>query len=185
MENIFRSELIQKYRKTVITGTGEITDWNGEPCISITPAPFYKNLDSGNTSAILRDEFLPNTQYIFDLWVDYDGSYASNAYRQGGLTVYYTDDTNSGGILRGTGGDGVGFQHKKLITPAGKSVKYVNVYYGYNVPVYYRLDSYICPVSTLNINKQGQIATTTTVEDKDQASFLNGGSIYCDNFYEY
>ena len=185
-ENIFRSELIAKYNtKNRTDGVGGIVIWNNIPTICLKPEPFYQNLEDGTISSILRYDFIPNTQYIIDLYADYDGSYASNAYRTGGLTVYYSDGTNSGATLRGTGGDGVGFQHKKIITPAGVSVTGINVYYSYNVPVYYRLDSYISPVSTLSIQKNGQLKTTNTIEDKNPASFLKGGSIYCNQFYEY
>ena len=129
---------------------------------------------------------MQNTQYLFDLWVDGDYSTNdSNGWSTGGIQVTYTDGTSSTALLV-TGGDGLGYQHKRLISDAGKTIKKLNIRYGYNKPVYYRWDSYIVPLTTENINKQGQLITSHLIENTENyTSFLKGGSVRCDQFYEY
>ena len=188
MSNIFRSELIMPYAKAGYTaGIGEWVVRNGENAIRLKPAPFYQNstnTDGSTRSAILDNEIQPNTQYICDLWIDVNDTYSGDAYRNGGLMIYYDDGTSSTDF-RLIGSDGAGFQHKILITPAGKSISRINVYYGYNLPVYYRWDSYIAPITASNVNKVGQLNTCDIIENQEVASLSKGGSAYSNNFYEY
>ena len=183
-ENIFRSEIIKKYNtKNRTAGIGEYVLRNGIWCMDIRPEPFYKNIDN-NTSGILFDEFILNTSYIIDMWIDVDDVVYNNNNVAAGFTLYYTDNTTESFAYTG-GGSNSGFHHKKIITPITKSIKSLEIYYYTSSPVYYRWDSYIVPVETLNINKQGQILTAQTIENQDIASFSKGGSIYLNNFYEY
>ena len=186
MENIFRSELIMPYRKTVTTGTGEWTQRNGENSIAIKPAPFYKNYSLNGTTinCILCNEFEPNTQYLIDLWIDADANYSSNQYNKGGLVVYYTDGTSTS-YWQCTGGNGVGFQHKCARTAVGKSVKYIEALYKANGPIYYRWDSFIVPCSTTSINAKGQLITGTLAENQDTVAIRKGGGTYSNTLYEY
>lgn len=185
MDNLFRTELIQSWSKSgPVEGTGEWHIIENEQCISIKPAPYYKNLPE-EASGLLVDLFLENTSYIFDIWENADYSTNdSGGWSTGGISIVYTDGT-SDTTLYVTGGDGIGFQHKKVITPSDKTIKKIGIRYGYNKPVYYRWDSYIAPYTIQNLNKLGQIKTNHIIENKNPASFLKGGSIYCNNFYEY
>ena len=182
MSNLFRSELIMPYRKTVTAGTGEWTTRNGIPCMDIRPAPFYKNLDDGTVSGILRGQFAPLTSYIIDMWIDVDDVISGGNNVAAGFTLRYTDGTTESFVF--TGGN-KGFQHKKVITPNTKSINLLDIYYYTSIAVYYRWDSYITPVGTLNTNKAGQLYLTNGIENQALASFSNGGSAYSQQFYEY
>lgn len=186
MENLFRTELIQSFAKAGQTsGIGEWCVIDGENCICTKPYPFYKNLPE-NASGLLVDLFAPNTQYIFNFWInsDYSKNTAGTAYSTGGFTIYYSDGTSNSTFLV-TGYDGAGFQHKKLITAANKTISKISIRYGYNAPVYYRWDSYICPITTLNVSKNGQLNTIQLIEDQNSTVIHNGGSIHTNNLYEY
>lgn len=184
MSNIFRSELIMPYRKSAGVGTGEISVYAGENAIVLKPAPFYQNLNNGTRSAILDNEIQPNTQYLIDMWINADDAIYNDQYRSGGLVIYYDDGTSTT-TFRVTGGDGVGFQHKRLITPAGKTISRINVYYGYNLPIYYRWDSCIVPITSINTTKQGQLNHAECIENQNIASLSKSGVIYTNNIYEY
>lgn len=182
MSNIFRSELIIPYAKAgYTTGIGEWTTRNGEAAMNISPAPFYKNLDNGTVSGILRNEFIPNTSYIIDLWIDVDEVVYNNNNVAGGLTLKYTDGTSEAFSFTGP----KGWNHKKVITPATKSIKLLDIYYYTSTPVYYRWDSYIAPITASNVNKVGQLDICNIIENQDIASLSKGGSAYSNNFYEY
>lgn len=187
MENLFKTENIQPLSKNGPTyaGTGEWVERNGESCMRIKPAPFYKNLDDGDTSALMINIFKENTSYIFDFWADADDciNTSTGAYSSGGCSIVYTDGTMD--TLYFSGGDNIGFQHQQIITPSNKTIKRVSARYSVNQPVYYRWDSYISEFSTLNINQNGQINATQLVEKIElHANIKKGGSIYCNNFYE-
>lgn len=183
MENIFKTELIQlSNTKGQTAGIGEWTVDNGIPAMDIRPVPFYKNLDNGNISGILKGLFEPNTSYLIDLWVDTDDVIYNGNNVAGGLTVVYTDSSTESFVF--TGGN-KGFQHKKIITPNTKTINYLNIYYYVNQPVYYRWDSYITKITTQNISNQGQLNVNNTIENQTITSLSKGGSIYLNNFYEY
>lgn len=182
MSNIFRSELIIPYAKAGYTsGIGEWTARNGVPAMDIRPAPFYKNLDNATNSGILRDEFSPNTSYLIDLWIDVDDVISNGSNVAGGLTLRYTDGTSEAFSFTGP----KGWNHKKIITPATKSIKLLDIYYYTSIPVYYRWDSYIAPITTSNVNKVGQLDVCNIIENQEIASLSKGGSAYSNNFYEY
>jgi hypothetical protein len=162
MSNIFRSELIMPYAKAGHSvGIGEWTTRNGAAAMDIRPVPFYKNLDDGTVSGILRNEFIPNTSYLVDLWIDVDDVISSGSNVAAGLTLKYTDGTSESFVFTGP----KGWNHKKVITPATKSIKLLDIYYYTSVPVYYRWDSYIAPITSSNINKVGQLDICNIIEN--------------------
>lgn len=180
--NIFRSELIMPTAKAGYTERiGEIVEHNGYYAMNIAPAPFYHNLPS-ELSGILQGQFLPNTSYIFDLWIDVDSVIFGGENRTGGLVIKFTDGTQDGSysIIGGN----KGWQHKKIITPSNKTIDRLEIYYYTSTDVFYRLDSYICPISSTKITKQGILDTTNITENSEIASIYKGGSIYSSKFIE-
>ena len=181
--NIFKSEFITPFAKSGQTvGIGEIVTHNNTYAMNIRPAPFYQNLEN-NTSGILKGYFKANTSYIFDMWIDADSVYSNNAYRTGGFYIKYSDGTNDSTFLT-LGGDGVGYQHKRLITPNNKTIDRLEIYYYASLDVFYRLDSYICPIDAFKINKTGNVDTTNIIENVTTAQINKSGSDYASEFIE-
>ena len=180
--NIFRSELIMPAAKAGrTTGIGEIVEHNGYYAMNIAPEPFYKNI-SNSVSGILQGQFFPNTSYIFDLWIDVDSVIYNGNNVVGGLYIVFTDGSLNDSFVF-IGGN-KGWQHKKIITPSNKTIDRLSVRYYVSTDVFYRLDSYICPISSTKIIKQGILDTTNITENSEIASFYKGGSIYSSNFIE-
>lgn len=182
--NIFRYELINPYAKTPnVVGTGEWGLRNGEWAMNIKPAPFYKNLED-DKSGFLTNKFLPNTQYVVDYWIDADDVINSDngSYVSSGIFISYTDETTD--TLYTTGGNGVGFQHKRMITDSGKTIHHIGVRYGANLNTYYRWDSYVCPIGQEQIVKEGLIKSTQFIEKNSQASIHESGSMLVTNIIE-
>lgn len=172
------------YRKSAVDGTGQIVDRNGIPSMDIRPAPFYKNLDDGTVSGILRSEFLPNMQYVINLWIDADDVISGGNNVAAGMIVMYSDGTHTDLIVTGNSTTKPGFQNKKLVTTAGKSVNRLEVYYYTSSPTFYRLDSIVTPFSNLSLYKSGVFDAATFTEDQTIASFTQGGAINGNNFIE-
>ena len=182
--NIFRYELINPYAKNLsAVGTGEWGLRNGEWAMNIKPAPFYKNLED-DKSGFLTNKFLPNTQYVVDYWIDADDVINSDngSYISSGIFVSYTNGTTD--TLYTTGGNGVGFQHKRMITDSDKTIHHIGVKYGANLNTYYRWDSYICPIGQEQIVKEGLIKSTQFIEKNSQASIHESGSMLVTNIIE-
>lgn len=180
--NIFRSELIMPVAKAgKTTRIGEIVEHNGYYAMNIAPEPFYKNI-SNSVSGFLQGQFFPNTSYIFDLWVDVDSVIYNGNNVAGGLNIIFTDGSSNNSFVF-IGGN-KGWQHKKIITPSNKTIDRLTVYYYISTDVFYRLDSYICPISSTKIMKQGILDTTNITENSEIASFYKGGSIYSSKFIE-
>lgn len=166
MGNIFKSEYINKYatNKTV-AGSGNIELRNGIPAINIR-APYFYN---GSYIKVLQDEFKPNTQYKFDLWVDLDDEYAQvepyNNYTSG-FYIKYTDGTSSSiNGFKGNHINPIGFQHLIIYSEKNKTIDGLNFSYNYGRPNYFRLDSVILPVkNTSNINKSGIVNSSQFIE---------------------
>ena len=79
--------------------------------------------------------------------------------------VKYTDNTSANCVV--TGGENIGFQNVYYVTDKNKSVKNFEVYYYSSLPVYYRADSYIAPLSnTTKIIKQG-ILESSIINERD------------------
>lgn len=178
--NIFRSELISPFAKSSGEGTGEIVEKNNKMAMCIKPSPFYQNLEN-NDSGVLVGCFQPNTSYMFDIWMDLSEKNSSNEYVTGGFVIYYTDGTTNT-TFRLSGQEG--WQHNKIITPSNKTIEKLVIRYSYNVPVFYRLDSYICPISSSRITKSGILTTTNIIENSKIASIHKGGSTYSSEFIE-
>lgn len=167
--NIFRSELIMPFAKSgATTGIGEITNRNGEPAIVLRQPPFEQNLED-NKSGFLQGYFAPNTSYIFDIWEDTDDVMSQDNF-VGGFMIDYTDGTSKATFV--VQGGNKGFQHIQLITPATKSIDRLDVF---GVPnVYYKVNSYICPVDALKIMKNGLFVTSNLSEDGNAALHESG-----------
>jgi hypothetical protein len=185
MCNIFTTENVAKYNtKPRYVGVGEYVLRNGIWAMDIRPEPFYKNY--GDESYILRNEFIANTQYIIDLWIDGDDCIYDGVCRPCGLRLYYTDGTyNDSAVI--TGASNKGFQHVQYVTDKSKSVRDFDAYYWTSTPVYYRADSRVIPLSNQsNINKQGIAQSTEMTE------YINGldnskigkGYMLSNQFYE-
>ena len=190
MENIFKTENFPKYAKA----TSDIGQWvtrNGVNAMVFTPYPFWYGNDTEENKlksyGILREEFTPNTQYLFDLWVDADDSYHDAQSRNvlGGFTVYYTDGTDDQTLLtNGNRDNPIGWQHKVLISNPSKSIQGLSVYYHTNTPVYYRWDSSISAYYIDNINKNGVIEVGQLREGQPEFKDVKGGLVICNDFIE-
>lgn len=177
MSNLFLQENIQQYLTddiTVTAGGGEYVLRNGLWSMDIRPRAYYdsgsgtwaRTNNNGSAGAIhvLKGYFLPNTRYVFDFWIDADDDYYNDTVKwfAAGMTIKYTD--NSTASLAVTGGDGVGFQHKIVVTPSNKSVSHLTVNYYSSMPTYYRADSYICPFDEIHLYKTGVLETQNITE---------------------
>ena len=170
--NIFTTENIAKYNtKGATAGIGEYTLRNGYWSMDIRPAPFWQNYETSK-STLLKDDFLPNTQYIIDLWIDGDDVIYNGSNVACGLQLYYTDGTSNASAVI-TGGN-KGFQHVQYVTNQNLSIDRLGVYYYVSQPVYYRADSFITPLyNTTAINKTGII---NSGEIKEQSILTNNFS---------
>lgn len=184
MSNIFRKELIQPYSKSgAVAGTGIWVQRNDVWAMDIRPAPFYQNLPDSK-SGILANDFLPNTSYVIDMWIDADSVIYNNNNVAAGFTIRYEDNTSDSTFVV-TGGN-KGFQHKILITPSSKTISRLDIYYYVSQPVYYRWDSYIQPIIKPSIGQNGIFNTNSIiVNNYDNASLNQGGILYSNQFYEY
>ena len=174
--NIFTTENISKYAKSgYTTGIGEWVQRNGIWSMAINPSRFW---DTTNKTflRVLANEFIENTQYVVNIYVDVDDNTS-----YGGIRVYYTDNTY---VNLSATTDESGFQFKYLVTDSSKSVRNIAINYNNAVNSYYRWDSYIMPFSSLSITKQNQLLSGNLIEDQNTVSFHKGGSIHIDNFYE-
>lgn len=172
--NIFRSELIMPYAKSSSGSHGQIVERNGYPAIAIQPTPFYQNL-ANSESGFLCNEFIPNTQYIIDLWIDSELVMNGSNPSTGGLYLDYTDGTSVGNTFIVTGGI-AGWQHKYYITDANKSIKKVSIRYGVNKSVYFRADSFMAPIGTHKITKTGRVIIPSLSENSNIYKIQKGGN---------
>ena len=174
--NIFLTENIAKHNtKNNTVGVGEWVQRNGVWAMNIRPAPFYQNYTAqdGTTklSYCLREEFSPNTQYLFNMWIDTDDVISGGNNVFGGLQVVYSDSTTYNIGQAKTNG----FKHFTYLTTAGKSVDRLSVYYYTSLNVYYRGDSFIVPmVNTTNIERTGIVNSSEFVETILPTAFGEG-----------
>ena len=166
MSNIFLSEIIQSYAKYPNNrGHGEYVFHNGYWAMDIEPATFYKATDEIKSSRILQNEFIPNTRYVFDMWIDTDAIVSGGSNRLGGLMIYYTDGSGDQTCCPvGDQNNPKGYQHCFVITPANKSVNYLYAYYYTSNYVYFRADSYICPLDEIELHQTGVLNTQNITE---------------------
>lgn len=185
MSNIFTHENISKHNtKNQTKGVGEYEFIDGYWAMNIRPYPFYQNHtdESGNkVSYALKEEFIPNTRYVFSIWINADYAISSEKYRQQGMRIYYDDNSSSTLFVTGP----QGWVHKTLVTPEDKTVKLVNIYYGYSLDTYYRYDSFIIPlINNTSVEKNGIVKTGEFIETVPPASF-GGDYIIGNEFIEY
>ena len=180
--NIFTSENLMKYWNTSVNGVGH-GEWdvlNGENAIRINPSRFRKN---DAQVQVFKDEFLPNTNYIFNLYINMDRenlSYTGTA--SSGIKIYYSNGDTKSLTLKPTDTP-KGWQNLFLITT--QDVAYIVFHYGANYSVRYRWDSYIMPVTEdIGITAPG-VFNTGTLVNADSASIQKGGVIAANNFYEF
>ena len=184
--NIWTSENIMKYWDgTSATAKGEWTVRNGENAISIQPNNFHQNSAS---IQIFKDEFLPNTQYVINLWMDVDDVVYNGNNVAGGMSVVYTDGSVTHLSPVGNKTSPKGWQNKLLFTDASKSVAYMASYYYTSIPVYYRWDSYVMPVDMPSVNKTGVFNVESLISlynTEDSAEISRSGAISANTFYEF
>ena len=184
MSNLFKTELVMPYAYSPTSqGHGELVEHNGYWSINIQPAPFY----NGAYAQILQNEFLPNTQYLFDMWIDGDLTVYQDVNRPAGLVIYYTDGSSYNLLVTGNQSNPLGYQHVVYVTPTDKSVKSVASYYYVSYPTYYRIDSLIVPVSEPQISKKGIITSnqfTETLSGVNKQPGIQHGNIFAEQFYE-
>lgn len=153
--------------------------------MDIRPEPFYKNF--GDESYCLRDEFLPNTQYIVNVWIDGDDNISGGSNRACGFTLYYTDGTEETGAVI-TGGD-LGFQHVQYVTNPSKSVKQIGYYYYTSAyPILYRADSFIAPLTnSTSVRKSGIVTSGEFAESytPPTSAKIGKGFILTNEFIEW
>lgn len=167
MSNIFLSETIQSYAKSPnARGHGEYVFHNGYWAMDIEPATFYKGSDEVKDAHVLSEEFIPNTRYVFDIWVDVDAIIYNDINRPAGLRIFYTDGSSDSSSLITTGSHdpATGYQHLFYVSPSNKSVDYLTVYYWSSSYVYYRADSYICPLDEIQLYQTGVLNIQNTTE---------------------
>ena len=183
MSNIFKTELIQPYAYNFSsTGHGELVKHDGYWSINLEPNKFY----NGSQSPILQNEFYPNTQYLFDMWIDGDLTVYQDINRPAGLTIIYTDDSTYSFVITGSASNPKGYQHIVYVTPSNKSVKCINTYYFTSFPTYYRIDSFIIPVSNVQFYKTGILESDNITEILSGTSKagIQHGNIFANQFYE-
>lgn len=187
-QNIFTPENMKKYLYSTgsTTNIGEFVDRNGVAAMRLSPAPYYNANYNPQSAYLFADEFKPNTQYIFDLWIDADDVIYQDVNRAAGLYAVYSDGTSNAILHTGTHGSGgtTGFVHKRYITTPGKTLSGVTVYYWTSVPPYYRWDSSITEYTNTSVEKTGVLDTGILKENSDIASLVNGGEITCDRILE-
>lgn len=184
-ENIFKSEYISKYASSLDGSYGQWGTRNSVPCILIQPHKFYYGSGDERNKSVLKDYFIPNTQYIFDMWMDADDVVYNGNNVACGFEIWYTDNTSdSTFVITGNQSNPIGFQHKRLVTAAGKSIKGLGIYYYTSITVYYKVGSFIAPVSQASLGTNGVFNTAQIVEVDGTASINKGGSSYVNSIIE-
>lgn len=153
------------------------TDRNGEQAVAL-PAHYFYFGENDDRNIHLQGKFLPNTQYKFDFWIDYDDIIYEDINRMGGIVVFYTDGSADYSLCdSGDYYNHAGWKHKMLITDPSKSVKGIHVYYWTSTPAYYRYDSIIKKITSTDIQKSGVISTGQFRENTDGIKIYKDGHI--------
>lgn len=170
--NLWRHEFLQANATTNIPWTTR----NGDKAFKITPSQFY----NGSFIPMLKNKFLPNTQYKFDLWIDADDVVASSAptQRYAGVKIRYTDGVYESVIVVGNSENPIGWQEKVFFSNASKSIDYLIIYYDINIGGYYRWDSTITKVGmNASIEKNGDANAAQFKENSNIAKIYKAGDI--------
>lgn len=168
-------ENLLKYENTLLYTNPANTDTRGKYVIRNNElAMAFKATDtyfgsSTDKSKLLYNMFKPNTQYIFDLWIDTDDVIYDNRNVGDGFGIIYTDGTSVQQALYKVGSNPgetpKGFQHIVYVSAAGKTVESLSIYYHVSVTFYVRADSFITELSNTNIHKSGIIESGQFIED--------------------
>lgn len=184
--NLFTSENLQKYKISSSSGHGEWSKHNGENAILLNPARFYAN---SAAVQVLKNEFVPNTQYVVNIYMDVDNitNSTTGANASEGIRVHYTDGESQTLYKTGNKDNPKGWQNHFYITDGSKSVSHIAIYYNIGKSIPFRWDSYIGPLQTNQVEQSGlfNIGTLNNNYNNNTASIQNGGIIYADNFYEF
>ena len=182
--NIWTSENFAKYKLNNSSGHGEWFQHNGENAIGLSPARFYSN---STYVKVLEEEFVPNTQYVFNLYLDTDNVLSSGNNVVGGIQIHYTDGTKETLTQKGDQTNLKGWQNMFLITNIAKSVSHITIYYYVGTRVPYRWDSYVGPLQIAQVEQPGLFNTGTLINNYDinPASIQKGGIINANTFYEF
>lgn len=154
------------------------TTRNGERAVQLNANNFYYG-SGDNRNRCFNGLFLPNSQYMFDMWIDYDDIVSGNANRQGGIEVVYTDNTVSYTLCDvGDHNNPIGWKHKIFYSDPSKSIKCLYIYYYTSTGAFYRWDSVIMPVSyNIGINKNGILNGSTFNENSDIVQFYKSAVV--------
>ena len=182
--NIFTSENLMKYKLSDYSGHGEWFQHNGENAIGLSPVRFYSN---GTYVEVLKEEFIPNTQYVFNLYLDTDNILSGDNNVVGGIQIHYSDDTTHNLTKKGDKTNLKGWQNIFYISDAEKSISHIRVYYYVGTRVPYRWDSYIGPLQNAQVEQPGLFNVGTLINNynTNPASIQKGGIINANTFYEF
>lgn len=145
------------------------TTYQNVRCVTQRPDLYYDYIgddtwiQSGSNQPyiyIFYEQFEPNTQYIFDLYVNSYVTY-QNAEVTSGYSIIYTDGTTQG-ITFATGGD---WQNIKVYSDASKSIKGIISHYYVGQIWYLGLDSTIKAVTNPKIDKKSVIEIDEVIEE--------------------
>lgn len=183
--NIWTSENFAKYKLNDSSGHGEWFQHNGENAIGLSPARFYSN---STYVKVLEEEFSPNTQYVFNLYLDTDNVLSNDTNVVGGIQVHYTDGTKETLTRKGDQTNLKGWQNMFFVTDIAKNVSHITIYYYVGTRVPYRWDSYVGPLQTAQVEQPGLFNVGTLQSNyniNDTASIQKGGILYSNTFYEF
>lgn len=183
--NIWTSENFAKYKLNNSSGCGEWIIHNGENAIGLSPARFYSN---STYVKVLEEEFVPNTQYVFNLYLDADQVVYKGNNVYVGIQIHYTDGTKETLIKKGDQTNLKGWQNIFFVTDITKSVSHITIYYYTSTIVPYRWDSYVGPLQTAQVEQSGLFNIGTLQSNyniNDTASIQKGGILYSNAFYEF
>lgn len=189
-QNIFTAENLAQYINPSRAGSYGLNNmWttnDGENCMNLPPSPFYWTSDGTYYKKILCDYFEEGKRYVFDLWIDSDTAISGNANRPQGLTIYYTDGTSeyTNTTVVGASGTGLSYQHKRYVTPAGKSVLGIGFYYYTSTDTFYRWDSSITEYDGTSFEKDTTADVGYSKEGRGNMSVGVGGLIDTNRIYE-
>jgi hypothetical protein len=161
--NILQIENLNEFAKSKSNYTSYTTR-NGVKAFPVRPNWYA----SPYTTMI--GKFKENTQYLFDVWIDTDDVVYQDINRPGGFYIYYTDGSTATECIKtGDHSSPIGWQHILVITPAGKTVSKIGIYYYTSTAFYVRADSFITELKDTNIYRNGTTETGQFVEDTDVA----------------
>ena len=172
-ENLFTLENWNINSKEKVTYTVR----NSATAIAL-PANWFHYGNGDERNKCFYGCFKPNTQYKFDMWIDYDDVVYQDVNRPGGIRIYYSDNAYSDYLVdTGNTNNPIGWKHKVFYSDPTKSVSYLLIYYYTSIPAYYRWDSVIIPMTDdIGVNKNGIVNAGYVREGYDAALIGCGGN---------